>query len=171
MDRKAIRRALRDARKYLEARMYLQVDGNDATLQIVCKVKAQDSFDDGERRQTFPVKATVRPGYFSSAAVDRDGEYGKLSNYEGPRDFNPTKGFWPLGYSADLLKMSDLLKIAPDTARFSVYLDGHSNGYAAKNRVHCDVLELIWTDRQGEHVHDIDSSVGEHNSARFGVYG
>lgn len=103
---------------------------------------------------------------------------GEVYDYSRDADntYEPKRGTWVMLCARQQDHLQSIFRLIPTGSELhiEVRLDYGSNAYCVRNRLHVDQLVIRATpiDRRGKRLNQLefllDSSVGEHNTARFG---
>jgi hypothetical protein len=124
-------------------------------------------------RTEFEFEGFIRRGFKDAVHTSTD-SYGTSHHFDHTEEnfYKPASGMWSISvYRHDANTETTALTLLPVGAkvRFEVGLDYMGNGYAAKHCIHGDALLAVFTKGKLKGNLLVDTTLVEHNTARFGV--
>ncbi len=175
---KEMARLLRKANRisfYFEERTDGTPDWKPQPLKLVFVF--EEKKDEGrpyrpEQRLEFRMNGNIRKGYGDQIEIEDSGGH-QYHRFSGDADnrYEPATGTWTFSlYHRDPTTTETALLLLPVGAEvvFEVALDFSRNSYSTKARVHCDSLLATFKKGKVRGTLEIDSTIVEHNTARFG---
>lgn len=163
---------LRRALRYADT-LTFEFAYSSVRLRLSQDRKSDDPFDTRRQVVLSDFKAMIKPGKRDRTYSPPDDPRSVYYSSDSFNTFTPDRGCWSITSLQYCPLVTTAFACVPIGAEleFRVLLDSMSNGYCARAGLHGDVLVMHARKGKIDRSFILDTSIGAHNSARFGFLG